>query len=107
MNSASLVSALIPPFNSLFKEFDIIQELMEIQLERMHQLISQQDQKSQIEEDTNKKLMLLFKTMHSLTKFDKWSKMLTGLKDMRNEDPWYPVPVLENSAEVLREIKLE
>lgn len=60
-----------------------------------------------MEEDTNKKLMLLFKTMHSLTKFDKWSKMLAGLKDMRIEDPWYPVPVLENSAEVLREIRLE
>lgn len=60
-----------------------------------------------MEEDTNKKLMLLFKTMHSLTKFDKWSKMLAGLKNMRNVDPWYPVPVLENSAEVLRQIKHE
>ena len=45
--------------------------------------------------------------MHSLTKFDNWNKMLAGLKEMRNEDPWYPVPVLENSAEVLRQIKLD
>jgi len=106
MNSGNSVRFLIP-FNLFLKEFDIIQELMEIQLERMHQLISQQDQKSQMEEDTNKKLMLLFKTMHSLTKFDKWNKMLAGLKEMRIEDAWYPVPVLENSAEVLRLIKLD
>lgn len=80
---------------------------MEIQLERMHDLISQQDKKSQLEDNPNKKMKLLFKTMHSLAKFDKWSKMLTGFKEIRVEDPWYPVPVLENSAEVLRQIRLD
>jgi hypothetical protein len=42
--------------------------------------------------------------MHSLAKFDKWSKMLAGFKEIRVEDPWYPVPILENPAEVLRTI---
>ena len=70
---------------------------MEIQLQRMHELISQQDKSSLQEQDPNKKMRLLFKTMHSLVKFDRWSKLLASLKELRVDDQWYPVPFLENS----------
>ena len=44
------------------------------------------------------------KNLHAINKLDKWTHLFTSFKQQRELDPWYPVPVLLNSKDVLFEI---
>ena len=47
----------------------------------------------------------LFKTMLVINKLDHWTKLYSKFKIQREKNPWYPVPVLENPTQVLKELE--
>ena len=73
----------------------------------MQRMIALKDsifEKSQNVEGLNEKMKYLFKTMHAINKLDQWTQLQCKFKQSRDNDPWYPVPALENSHLFLHEI---
>lgn len=42
--------------------------------------------------------------MHAFEKLEKWTHLYHTFKENRDNNPWYPVPLLENANDVLKEI---
>jgi hypothetical protein len=47
------------------------------------------------------KMKILFQSLHAINKTDYWLKLFNSFEELK-DNPWYPVPVLENPDEVLR-----
>jgi uncharacterized protein YdiU (UPF0061 family) len=90
-----------------YLEFGLIDEVLNVQLERLSNLQEQIFQKSQNVQDLNEKMKCLFKNMRAINKLDYWTKLYKSFKESKERDQWYPVPKLENPEQVLREIKNE
>ena len=60
-------------------------------------------EKSQKLSDLHQKMKYLFNTMHCINRLDTWWKLYMSFQSAR-ENPWYPVPILENRDKVLTEI---
>ena len=76
--------------------FDIVEQVLNLQLHRMHQIKDMLFEKSQQKLEQNQKMHYLMKNLQALQKLDKWTHLLAAFKEQREMDPWYPVPVLEN-----------
>lgn len=45
----------------------------------------------------------LFNTIHAINKLDTWWKLYQTFSQAK-ENPWYPVPVMENKSVILKEV---
>ena len=82
----------------------MIENVLNLQLQRMHTFKDRLFEKSQGIEDLNEKMRFLFKTMHAINKLDYWTQLYNKFKESRANDQWDPVPVLENSEKILKEV---